>query len=49
LAILFWHAVSALMLVGIDYEELERIKADSGIDLGPAGSVIKWQTDYGMI
>jgi abhydrolase domain-containing protein 12 len=47
--ILFWHAVNATLPVGISYDELEEKKSESKKDLGAAGSVMEWQTEYGVI
>ena len=47
--IVFWHAVNASTPGGISYDELERKKLDSTVDLGAAGSVMEWKTDYGVI
>jgi abhydrolase domain-containing protein 12 len=45
----FWHAVNASVPVGISRDELEQRKLDSKIDLGAAGSVMEWRTNYGVI
>ena len=45
----FWHAVNATTPKGITYNELEEIKYKARIDLGAAGSVMKWQTKNGLI
>ncbi|MCJ1323293.1 hypothetical protein MMC15_008649 [Xylographa vitiligo] len=45
----FWHAVNATVTGGISYEELEEKKSDSKTDLGPAGSVMEWRTENGVI
>ncbi|MCJ1326590.1 hypothetical protein MMC10_003255 [Thelotrema lepadinum] len=47
--VLFWHAVNAWVSMGISYEELEKRKLDSMMDLGAAGSIVEWRTDYGVI
>ena len=46
---LFWHAVNATMPVGLTYDELEVKKNESKKDLGAAGSVMEWHTQYGTI
>src|SRR5699024_4817929 len=48
-SVLFWHAVNAAMPMGITYEDLEQQKLESRVDLGAAGSVMEWRTDYGVI
>ncbi|MCJ1393767.1 hypothetical protein MMC18_006643 [Xylographa bjoerkii] len=45
----FWHAVNATIAGGINYEELEEKKSKSKTDLGAAGSVMEWCTEYGVI
>lgn len=47
--VVFWHAVNASIPRGISYEELEKKKLDSKVDLGAAGSVMEWRTDNGVI
>ncbi|KAJ5904167.1 hypothetical protein N7504_006550 [Penicillium tannophilum] len=47
--LVFWHAVNASMPAGISYEELEDKKIDAKADLGAAGSMMQWKTDYGII
>lgn len=46
---LFWHAVNAAVPTGISYEELEREKEGSRVDMDAAGSVMEWRTEYGTI
>lgn len=46
---LFWHAVNAAAPTKMTPEELENHKAQRHIDLGAAGSVIEWKTDFGVI
>jgi len=46
---LFWHAVNASTLTGISYRKLEQLKAKSKVHLGPAGSVMEWKSDHGII
>jgi abhydrolase domain-containing protein 12 len=47
--IVFWHAVNASVPTGISYDQLNTKKLESKIDLGAAGSVMEWRTDYGVI
>ncbi|KAL8682929.1 MAG: hypothetical protein Q9186_001092 [Xanthomendoza sp. 1 TL-2023] len=47
--IIFWNAVNAMVAQGIGYEELDQKKIESKIDLGAAGSLMKWQTENGII
>lgn len=47
--LLFWHAVNASIPAGITYDELERVKLGSQVDLGPAGTVMEWRTEHGVI
>ncbi|KAL8704814.1 MAG: hypothetical protein Q9201_002046 [Fulgogasparrea decipioides] len=47
--IIFWHAVDAAVPGGISYDELDRMKSDTGTDLGAAGSVVEWRTVNGVI
>ena len=47
--IVFWHAVNATTLRGINYEELEATKFDTKTHLGAAGSLTEWRTDNGVI
>ena len=47
--IVFWHAVNATVSRGISYDELEEKKGESKTDLGPAGSVMEWRTENGVI
>lgn len=47
--LVFWHAVNASIPAGISYEELEDKKIDAKADLGAAGSMMQWKTDYGVI
>jgi abhydrolase domain-containing protein 12 len=35
--------------MGISYDQLNMKKLESKIDLGAAGSVMEWRTDYGVI
>ncbi|KIH87412.1 abhydrolase domain-containing protein 12 [Sporothrix brasiliensis 5110] len=46
---LFWHAVNASVPSGISQDELEQRKLDERRDLGAAGSVMEWRTEYGVI
>jgi abhydrolase domain-containing protein 12 len=46
---LFWHAINGTTLAGVSFEELELLKAKARVDNGPAGSVVEWKTDYGVI
>ncbi|RDW64571.1 alpha/beta hydrolase [Aspergillus mulundensis] len=47
--LLFWHAVNGSIPVGITYEDLEYKKAESQVNLGAAGTIMEWRTDYGVI
>ncbi|KAJ0419546.1 Alpha/Beta hydrolase protein [Aspergillus carlsbadensis] len=47
--VLFWHAVNGSVPVGITYDQLQEKKAESQVDLGAAGTVMEWRTDYGVI
>ncbi|KAL6230664.1 hypothetical protein BDW75DRAFT_222042 [Aspergillus navahoensis] len=47
--LLFWHAVNGSVPVGITYEELDQKKAEMQVDLGAAGTIMEWQTEYGVI
>jgi abhydrolase domain-containing protein 12 len=46
---LFWHAINGTKSAEISFEELELLKANSRVDNGPAGSVVEWKTDHGII
>lgn len=46
---LFWHAINGTKNMGISFEELEQLKAKVRVDNGPAGSVVEWKTDHGII
>jgi abhydrolase domain-containing protein 12 len=46
---LFWHAVVGTKEQDISFEELEPLKAKLRLDNGPAGSVVEWKTDNGII
>jgi abhydrolase domain-containing protein 12 len=46
---LFWHAVNATKATGVSHEELKRAKLEGGVDLGPAGTVMKWATETGIV
>jgi abhydrolase domain-containing protein 12 len=46
---LFWHAINGTKLAGVSFEELELLKAKARVDNGPAGSVVEWKTDHGII
>jgi abhydrolase domain-containing protein 12 len=46
---LFWHAINGTKSMGISFEELELLKAKARVDNGPAGSVVEWKTDHGII
>jgi len=46
---LFWHAINATTPAGISFEELEQLKAKARVDNGPAGSVVEWKTNHGII
>ena len=47
--VVFWSAVNASVSTGISYEELEKKKRDSMVELGAAGSIVEWRTDHGVI
>ncbi|KAL4900387.1 hypothetical protein BDW74DRAFT_188236 [Aspergillus multicolor] len=47
--LLFWHAVNGSIPVGITYEDLEYKKMESRVNLGAAGTIMEWRTDYGVI
>jgi abhydrolase domain-containing protein 12 len=47
--IVFWNAVNASLPMGISYEDLEVKRRDSLQDLGAAGSMMQWKTQYGVI
>ncbi|KAF2428101.1 alpha/beta-hydrolase [Tothia fuscella] len=46
---LFWHAVNATKATGVSRGELEQVKLEGGADLGPAGTVMKWHTETGIL
>jgi abhydrolase domain-containing protein 12 len=46
---LFWHTINETKEQDISFEELELLKAKLRIDNGPAGSVVEWKTDHGVI
>jgi abhydrolase domain-containing protein 12 len=46
---LFWHAINGTKEQDISFEELELLKAKLRVDNGPAGSVVEWKTDNGII
>jgi abhydrolase domain-containing protein 12 len=46
---LFWHAINGTKDQNVSFEELELLKAKLRVDNGPAGSVVEWKTDYGVI
>lgn len=45
----FWHAVNASQAQGITYAELDEAKSKSKVDLGYAGTVVEWRTEYGVL
>ncbi|MCJ1340128.1 hypothetical protein MMC09_005422 [Bachmanniomyces sp. S44760] len=47
--VLFWHAVNAMVKGGIAYDDLEKVKSESRIILGAAGSVVEWRTEHGVV
>ncbi|KAL4876906.1 Alpha/Beta hydrolase protein [Aspergillus karnatakaensis] len=47
--LLFWHAVNGSVPVGITYDALEEKKMEKQVDLGAAGTIVEWRTDYGVI
>lgn len=47
--LVFWHAVNATIPRRLSFEEIEQKKSNSRRDLGAAGSVMEWRTDYGVI
>lgn len=46
---LFWHAINGTKDQDVSFEELELLKAKLRVDNGPAGSVVEWKTDHGVI
>ncbi|KAI4850575.1 alpha/beta-hydrolase [Aureobasidium sp. EXF-8846] len=46
---LFWHAINGTKAQNISFEELDLLKAKLRVDNGPAGSVVEWKTDNGII
>jgi len=46
---LFWHAVNATEATGVTRVEFEQAKLEGAADLGPAGTVMKWTTETGII
>jgi len=46
---LFWHAINGTTPTGVSFEELEQLKAKARVDNGPAGSVVEWKTNHGII
>jgi abhydrolase domain-containing protein 12 len=46
---LFWHAINGTKDQDVSFEELELLRAKLRVDNGPAGSVVEWKTDYGVI
>ncbi|KAF4123471.1 abhydrolase domain-containing protein 12 [Geosmithia morbida] len=46
---LFWHAVSATEPTGITYEELEKEKSDTRVDLGAGGWMVERRSSRGVI
>ena len=47
--VLFWHAVNATLRRDITYEEFRKMRQTSRNYLGPAGSVMEWRTENGVI
>lgn len=47
--VIFWHAVNATVLQGINYDKFEEVKNRSKKDLGAAGSITEWRTKNGVI
>ena len=47
--VIFWHAINATVPQGITYEEFHEVRQKSRNDLGPAGSVMEWRTEDGVI
>ncbi|MCJ1475500.1 hypothetical protein MMC13_004163 [Lambiella insularis] len=47
--VLYWHAVNATIPQGITYDGLERMKHNSRMDLGAAGTVMEWRTNNGIL
>ncbi len=45
----FWHAVNGTKRESISFEALEKLKSQTKQDLGAAGSVTEWRTNYGII
>lgn len=46
---LFWHAVNASRPVGMKRKELENWRKDARQDLGAAGVVTRWRSEYGLV
>ena len=48
-SVLFWHAVNATNNEHMSFERLDEMKSNSRVDLGHAGTVMEWKTNYGII
>jgi abhydrolase domain-containing protein 12 len=46
---LFWYAVNATKATGVSREDLESARLHGKSDLGPAGTVMQWETEHGVI
>ena len=46
---LFWHAVNATSEHGLSYKDLQDVWATPSHNLGEAGRVTEWRTDYGLL
>ena len=47
--LLYWHAINATLPKGISSNDFENAKIKLKMDIGAAGSVIEWRTEYGII
>lgn len=46
---LFWYAVNATEAIGVSQRELEQAKLKEILDFGPAGTVMNWATETGIV
>ncbi|KAK5115789.1 hypothetical protein LTR62_000878 [Meristemomyces frigidus] len=47
--ILFWHAANATHKDILGFQDLAKVKDQSRVDLGAAGSVVEWKTGKGVV
>ena len=47
--LLFWHAANSTLAQPVSYQDFETLKSASRNELGAAGSVTEWHTEYGLI